>query len=425
MKLLEGLKEGLDRHVDEMKADDEALTEQEESLHSVVPGLVEKHIALETEAHDLQQMIDEMKNCDQNELLQAREKLSSIEAVIAAKKKLLESMQEDLQGKVETIEAGSELKAEFLEQIHEAERVKEECRGWSVSEVNALKGELNIKLHLYTRFKSLVLRIGVASVQMLENQSGWSIISAVSSPRTSAGPSLTMSYNNELRVSFHPMSLGTQPGQSNDASMNTSIEITYSPKAAQRSASSRLTLTKSLILCYLQKNLQTLQQSSLTPRQLLSFLSEAWKLAIRLEEEIRVLEFYGVIKPKLAEHATGASLRTRCTLLGNVRGRETNHIARLPNIQNGRVDIDIVVTPYACVRTGTDKHVGDHLGLGKLALDTDVMVHKVYGFGDGGVVGVSESEMRTSLLEGLQANSSELGSGVWGTAARDLASIVF
>lgn len=158
MKLLEGLKEGLDRHVDEMKADDEALTEQEESLHGVVPGLVEKHIALETEAHDLQQMIDEIKNCDQNELLQAREKLSSIEAVTAAKKKLLESMQEDLQGKVETIEAGSELKAEFLEQIHEAERVKEECRGWSVSEVNALKGELNIKLHLYTRFKSLVLR---------------------------------------------------------------------------------------------------------------------------------------------------------------------------------------------------------------------------------------------------------------------------
>jgi kinetochore protein Spc7/SPC105 len=220
------------------------------------------------------------------------------------------------------------------------------------------------------------------------------------------------------------MSLGTQPDQSNDAS----IEIAYSPKAAQRSASSRLTLTKSLILCYLQKNLQTLQQSLLTPRQLLSFLSEAWKLAIRLEEEIRVLEFYGVIKPKLAEHATGASLRTRCTLLGNVRGRETDHIARLPNIQNGRVDIDIVVTPYACVRTRTDKHVGDDekgLGLGKLALDIDVMVHKVYGFGDGSVVGVSESEMRTSLLAGLQANSSELGSGVWGTAARDLASIVF
>ena len=154
MKLLEGLKEGLGRHVNEMKADDEILTNQEETLHSVVPGLVKKHIVLETEAHDLQQMIDEMENCDQNELLQAREKLCNIEAEISAKQKLLESMQDDLQGTIETIEAGSELKAEFLEQIHEAERVKEECRGWSVSEVNVLKGELNVNCI----YESLVLR---------------------------------------------------------------------------------------------------------------------------------------------------------------------------------------------------------------------------------------------------------------------------
>lgn len=225
-----------------------------------------------------------------------------------------------------------------------------------------------------------------------------------------------MSYNNELRVSFHPMNLGLQPDQSNDASMNTSVEITYSPRAAQRSRScaTQLTPTKSLILCFLQKNLGTIQQSSVTPKQLLFFLSEAWKLATRLEEELRVLEFYGVIKPKLAKHATGASLRTRCTLLGNVRGPETQ---RLPNIQNGRVDIDIVVTP--CV------HDGDQNGLGKLELDIDVMVHKVYGFGHGGVVGVSESEMRTSVLGVLRTKHSEFGSGVWGTAAHDLASIVF
>lgn len=55
-------------------------------------------------------------------------------------------MQEELQDKTDTIEAGAELKGEFMEQIHQAERTKEECRGWSVKEVNALKGELSLDL---------------------------------------------------------------------------------------------------------------------------------------------------------------------------------------------------------------------------------------------------------------------------------------
>jgi len=142
MKLLEGLKEGLDRHVEEMKADDAALSKQEKILESVVPGLVEKHAALKAEATNLQQLADEMENCDQDELRNAREKLASIEAEIAEKKRLIAEMQEELQDKTDTIEAGAELKAEIMEQIREAERVKEECRGWSVKEVNALKGRL-------------------------------------------------------------------------------------------------------------------------------------------------------------------------------------------------------------------------------------------------------------------------------------------
>jgi kinetochore protein Spc7/SPC105 len=141
MKLLEGLKEGLGRHFEEMKADDAILSKQEKIFNSVVPGLLEKHSALESEATHLQQIVDEMENCDQDELRAARERLASLDAEIAAKKKQLEEMQEDLQDKVDTIEAGAELKSEFMGQIREAERVKEECRGWSVKEVNSLKGK--------------------------------------------------------------------------------------------------------------------------------------------------------------------------------------------------------------------------------------------------------------------------------------------
>ena len=58
MKLLEGLKEGLISHVEEMKADDDLLSEREELLNRNVPLLVEKHGSLEQEATNLQQLVE-------------------------------------------------------------------------------------------------------------------------------------------------------------------------------------------------------------------------------------------------------------------------------------------------------------------------------------------------------------------------------
>lgn len=139
MKLLEGLKEGLSRHVEEMKADDKLLSKREKILNGAVPPLVERHSSLEQEATNLQQLVDEMENCDQDELRSTREKLSGVEAEIAAKKKEIQQLQEEVQDKTNKIEAGAEMRAEFLVQIQEAERVKEECRGWSAREISDLK----------------------------------------------------------------------------------------------------------------------------------------------------------------------------------------------------------------------------------------------------------------------------------------------
>lgn len=141
MKLLDGLKEGLHRHVEEMKGDDEFLAKKESLLNRIVPELVEKHSSLEQEATSLQQLVDEMENCDQDELRRAREKLSSVEAEIESKKQQLKELREELQDKTDTIDTATELKAEYTAQIEQAERVKEECRGWSAREINELKGE--------------------------------------------------------------------------------------------------------------------------------------------------------------------------------------------------------------------------------------------------------------------------------------------
>lgn len=142
MKLLEGLKEGLIRHADEMKVDDDLLSEREELLNRNVPLLVEKHASLEQEATNLQQLVDEMENCNQDELRSTRSKLSEVDSEIAAKRRELEQLQEEVQEKTTIIEAGAEMRDEFLAQIQKAERVKEECRGWSAREINELKGKL-------------------------------------------------------------------------------------------------------------------------------------------------------------------------------------------------------------------------------------------------------------------------------------------
>ncbi|KAL1966659.1 hypothetical protein VTN77DRAFT_4070 [Rasamsonia byssochlamydoides] len=409
MKLLEGLKEGLDRHVEEMKADDAILSKQEKILNSVVPGLVEKHSTLQSEATKLQQIVDEMENCDQDELRRARERLAKLDAEIAAKKKQLQEMQEDLQDKVDTIEAGAELKSEFMTQIREAERIKEECRGWSVKEVNTLK----------------------ASVHALEAQSGWSIVSAAES---SAGPLLTMRYRDELQVIFHPKDFrapgsDTPSPEKMDSDMGTtSVELMYRPKKGVASAAS-LTPAKSLILSFLRSRIATIPRFSTSPKQLLRFISEAWNLALTLEEEMRMLEFNGVTKVTLMEkEGARPSLRARCILLGNMTPGEP--------LRNARVDVDFIVTPRI-VGQKNKGNAGEAIG-DKLELDVDVALSKVYGFGNHDGAGLSESRMRDIILQSPAMSSqgkkkipseltsgSGLGHGVWGQAVRDLAVKVF
>jgi kinetochore protein Spc7/SPC105 len=146
MKLLEGLRDGLNRHVEEMKADEELLSKHEALLGDVVPALAEKHSSLGEQATSLQQLADEIENCDQDELRGARKKLFSIEEEIALKKQQLKGLQAEAQEKMDIIETGTELKAEYMEQIQEAEKVREECRGWSAKEISELKGKFTSRV---------------------------------------------------------------------------------------------------------------------------------------------------------------------------------------------------------------------------------------------------------------------------------------
>ncbi|PLB45509.1 Spc7-domain-containing protein [Aspergillus steynii IBT 23096] len=400
MKLLEGLKDGLGHHVEEMKADEDRLSKHETLLNEVVPALVEKHAALEGEATTLQQLADEMENCDQDELRGAREKLSTVEEEIEAKKKQLQQMQDEVQDKTNTIEAGSELKAEFVAQIEEAERVKAECRGWSAKEISELKN----------------------SVHNIERQTGWSIVSAASSPSTPPGPVVTMSYREQLELTFHPGAFYSDKDaeQSSDAKMGAPIELRYHPRSGAKATTQppKLSSIALLVLKSLQHHIASIQQPKVAPKHLLRFISEAWDLMLNLEEEARMLEFCGVTKLKLSESDDHPSLRARCTLL------QTLPAASNPTKKTSsprRIDVDFAVKTRV-VPPAPDSAPGS---VGALDFETDVLASKVYGFQNGS--GLSESEMQKILSTQLGGKDSglQLGGGVWSNAVQKLTGTVF
>jgi kinetochore protein Spc7/SPC105 len=140
MTLLGTLKEGLFKTAEGMILDEEFLDQQHVLLESVLPQLIQNAERLQREEADLQSAAEEIANCDQEELSEARQQLISADADIDAKKRLIAELRKQLQGKEAEIEAGNEKKHTYLEEIREAERTREECRGWTSSEISALKG---------------------------------------------------------------------------------------------------------------------------------------------------------------------------------------------------------------------------------------------------------------------------------------------
>ncbi|KKF94703.1 Kinetochore protein spc7 [Ceratocystis platani] len=153
MKLQYGIKEGLLR-IREGMDDDQALVEKQEGLvASVLPAAVEKQETLTKEKDNIEAFVKEISACDPQELQTARDDLANTTDRIAAKRKEIENLKRELEETEADIASSIEYKKECQEAIVEAERIREECRGWSTVEINALK----------------------ARVERLEKKHGWAV----------------------------------------------------------------------------------------------------------------------------------------------------------------------------------------------------------------------------------------------------------
>ncbi|KAI9816066.1 MAG: hypothetical protein M1827_002058 [Pycnora praestabilis] len=275
MKLLEGLKEGLIRVAEGMETDDSILKQQEDMLITIMPQLVSTHERVLEECQQLQAQADELANCDQEELTETREKLVTVEEDIEVKKQLVEEMQKQLNMKEEGVEAVTERRKECLEEIKEAEKVREACRGWSASEVGTLK----------------------ANVEALEKQCGWTIVSA-------SGTNLTMTYRRQLQLYFDVATFLPNTSASMPANPeNSPISLTYIADSHEFHPQP-LTTEKRFFLQIMRAQLQCMRQANTKVKDLVTFVSASWSKACVVAENVRVLNLSHITTPVILSDET-------------------------------------------------------------------------------------------------------------------------
>lgn len=236
---------------------------------------------------------------------------------------------------------------------------------------------------------------------------------------------VTMSYQDQLQLKFYPGLLHIDSNKDSlpNPKSDTPIELSYCPGNGMKSnaRAHRISPISLLILKSLQAHVARVNQSKITPKQLLRFISEAWDLASNVEEEARMLGFHGVTNLQLADNKENSSLRARCTLLGTVISSDSATVKSHPSKNKSRIDVDFAVT----TRIPESKDESD---IGTLDIQTEVLASKIYGFGTDNSTGLSEKEMRSILskeLRGHNKSGAKLGNGVWSKAVQMLSGKVF
>ena len=141
MKLLDGLKEGLVTNKQAMHRDAKILTQQEQLIQMALPDLTSEHDDLDGNVHALQAQAEALASCDSGDLKEARSNLVTINDEIGAKRRMIEDVQDQLKQTGVRIEYSTERRNEYVTEIHEAEKIRRESRGWDVSEIRLVQGK--------------------------------------------------------------------------------------------------------------------------------------------------------------------------------------------------------------------------------------------------------------------------------------------
>ncbi|KFY45544.1 hypothetical protein V495_02919 [Pseudogymnoascus sp. VKM F-4514 (FW-929)] len=260
MKLLDGLRDGLITIAEGMTSDADVLAKQQELLDDVVSELVQKYETLLQQEADLQTSAEEIANCNQEDLAEARECLVALDADIESKKALVQELRSQMEDNETRFKIATERKQACLDEIREADKIREECRGWTGSEIAALK----------------------AKADALEEKYGWTITGI-------SGTTLSLSLRSDLELVFDASSFRTKDGQTNNLqAANSRIDLWYIAANRERNPLP-LTPEKAFFVESIRDGIRGMPQSQTTIKELLDTVSFGWATSLNVVEEIEAL----------------------------------------------------------------------------------------------------------------------------------------
>ncbi|KOS19737.1 Kinetochore protein spc7 [Escovopsis weberi] len=277
MKLQDGLKEGLMSIAEGMEGDEKLLAQQEELLASVMPGLTSRHEALQKESRRLEQIAKEMAESDPAELQAARDELVALDDDIAQKQALIEKLRKGLEESDAEVEELAAQKQQCLGDIKEAESIREECRGWTCTEVNSFKDR----------------------VDAIERKHGWTVTGI-------SGSILSMTYKREIELVLDAASF--EPGR--PASR---IDLWYIGDRREHKAQAK-TVEREFFLQCIRDHVRGLPQGQTKMSSVLERVGRAWdkaRLVSRQVERINVSFPTRVAKSSDSSIAVTSSLLLR------------------------------------------------------------------------------------------------------------------
>ncbi|KAI0384196.1 Spc7-domain-containing protein [Hypomontagnella monticulosa] len=311
MKLQEGLKEGLVKIAEGMIEDEQLLHKEQELLDSILPKLTKQFESLVMEHDNLRSAAEELADCNPEELQAARSELTELDADIEAKQRKIEELRRQLGETESNISEASQKKKDYISDIEEAEKIREECRGWTSNEVNSLKAKVN----------------------EIEKKHGWAITGVV-------GTALKMTYQREIGLTFDVSSFkGLKP--------NSTIDLCYIA-ANQEPIPKPATPEKEFFIHCILDHVRGLNQSQTKIKDFLGVVSGAWKQANHVARNVRLLDTTfrtNVTKTSDSSIAIRSfvllrPLKTKVEIVFNLQGKST------PN------GVEVTVDPQARVVYG-------------------------------------------------------------------------
>lgn len=280
--LLEGLKTGLVKIQKGFTSDAARLAMQEELIRKVLPDLQGRFETLSEEEEQLRGTAEEIAKSNPEDLKEAREVLVALDADLEAKKAMIADLRAQIAEKDAGIQSAAERKESYLEDIKEAEKIREECRGWTATEIQTLKKR----------------------VEALEHEYGWTVTGV-------QGTTVSLSFRGELELVFDISSFKTSSEGGDTPQQNSRIDLWYI--AANREVDPEpLTPEKKFFIDSIRDHIRALAQSETSVKQLLDSISTGWEAAVKVVSEIKSLNRQ---YPTIVEKTGDSSIKVCSSML--------------------------------------------------------------------------------------------------------------